>query len=365
MKKICIDCRLYGIKHTGIGRYVTNLIRYLPTDNKTRVELIVSPEDYADARLSGYKKHIARLHPYNPLSQLEMLFLWFSIKPDLLHVPHFSIPVLWPGRMIITIHDLIKNYSKGTDTTTRNPVFYWIKYAGYQFVLNAAVRRSSKILVPAKYWQHVLARDYHLDKKHIVVTYEGVDPDFKSVPSSKSFDIPQPFVVHTGNVYPHKNIPVLLQAIKLLRGTVKLAFVSARSVFSVRLEKAVRSYNLENDVFFLGKLNDAELAGLYSQASVYVFPSLIEGFGLPGLEAMSVGLPVIAAKASCLPEIYKDAALFFLPHDAKELKEKIQLLISDRGLRSALVAKGYKLVKTYSWSKMAKETWDEYQKILH
>ncbi len=365
MKKLCIDSRLYGIKHTGIGRYVANLIRYLPTDKETQVELIVSPEDYTDARLAGFKKHIARLHPYNPFSQLEMLLLWFSIRPDLLHVPHFSIPVFWPGRMIITIHDLIKNYSKGSDTTTRNPFFYWINYVGYQFVLNAAIRRSTKILVPAKYWQEILARDYHLDKKHIVVTYEGVDPDFKPMPSSKTFTVPVPFVVHTGNVYPHKNIPVLLQAIKLLRGKVKLAFVSAKSVFSVRLEKQVRSYNLEKDVFFLGRLNDAELAGLYSKASMYVFPSLIEGFGLPGLEAMSVGLPVVAAKASCLPEIYKDAALYFAPHDAKDLKEKIQLLISDKNLRATFVTKGYELVKTYSWSKMAKETWSEYQKILH
>jgi glycosyltransferase involved in cell wall biosynthesis len=365
MKKICIDARLYGIKHTGIGRYVTNLIRYLPAKPGYQVVLIVAPENYSEPELSKYKKYTARLHPYNPFSQIEMLLLWVRIKPDLLHVPHFSIPVFWPGKLIVTIHDLIKNYSKGRDTTTKNQMIYYLKYAGYIFVLKSALKRAQKILVPAKYWQEILVRDYALDKTDVVVTYEGVDASIKPSGEDKKFEIPSPFVVYTGNLYPHKNVPLLLQSIKLLRGKVKLAIVCARSVFTSRLEKMVKTYNLEKDVYFLGKLTDTEISSLYLQADMFVFPSLIEGFGLPGLEAMSVGLPVIAARASCLPEVYKDAAIYFTPTDAKDLKDKIELLLSDPKIRRRLIDKGQKLVKSYSWSKMAKETWNEYQKILH
>jgi glycosyltransferase involved in cell wall biosynthesis len=364
MKKICIDARLYGIKHTGIGRYVLNLIRYLPKDQKTTVELIVAPENYSDPELKEFRKHVARLHPYNPFSQLEMLFLWMSIRPDLLHVPHFSIPVFWPGKLIVTIHDLIKNYSKGRDTTTKNQFIYKLKYLGYTFVLGQAITRAEKILVPAKYWQEILIRDYHLKDANVVVTYEGVDAGIRPSSDSIKFSIPKPFVVYTGNLYPHKNVPLLLQSIKLLRGKVKLAIVCSRSVFTSRLEKMVKSFNLENDVLFLGKLTDGEIYALYSQAEMFVFPSLIEGFGLPGLEAMSVGLPVVAARASCLPEIYKDAALFFSPTDAKDLKDKITLVLTDQKIKHKLIERGRRIVKNYSWPKMAKETWNEYQKIL-
>lgn len=364
MKKICIDARLYGIKHTGIGRYVLNLIRYLPADRETQVELIVAPENYSDPELKSFKKYIARLHPYNPFSQLEMLIIWFLARPNLLHVPHFSIPVFWPGKLIVTIHDLIKNYSKGRDTTTKNQLIYQFKYIGYTFVLKQALSRAEKILVPAKYWQEILIKDYQLKNTNVVVTYEGVDVGIRPSSNSVKFSIPKPFVVYTGNLYPHKNVPLLLQSIKLLRGKVKLAIVCARSVFTSRLEKMVKSFNLENDVYFLGKLTDEEIYALYSQAEMFVFPSLIEGFGLPGLEAMSVGLPVVAARASCLPEIYKDAALFFSPTDAKDLKDKINLVLSDKKTRQKLIDKGKRIVKSYSWSKMAKETWNEYQKIL-
>lgn len=165
----------------------------------------------------------------------------------------------------------------------------------------------------------------------------------------------KPFLVYTGNLYPHKNVGVLVQAAEKLK--INVAIVCARSVFEKRLPVSPYAH-------YLGRLSDKELIELYREASAFVFPSLIEGFGLPGLEAMSVGLPVIAARASCLPEIYGDAALYFDPHSVDDLVEKIKSLLTDEKLRATLIAKGKSQAKKYSWRKMASQTWEIYQKEL-
>lgn len=165
-----------------------------------------------------------------------------------------------------------------------------------------------------------------------------------------------PYVIYTGNLYPHKNIPVLIKAVELAK--IDLAIVCARSVFENRLPVSPR-------VHYLGRLSDGQLVSLYHNAVAFTFPSLIEGFGLPGLEAMAAGLPVIAARASCLPEVYGDAALFFDPHDPVDLADKIKALLIDKKLRQMLIAKGQLQVKKYSWAKMSNETWEIYQSVLN
>lgn len=164
-----------------------------------------------------------------------------------------------------------------------------------------------------------------------------------------------PFLVYTGNLYPHKNVGVLIQAAEKLK--MDVAIVCARSVFESRLPKFP-------SVHYLGRLSDEDLVQLYKKTFAFVFPSLLEGFGLTGLEAMSVGLPVIAARASCLPEIYGNAALYFDPYSVDDLVTKIQVLLSDDKLRLSLIAKGKKQAQKYSWLQMANQTWKIYQKIL-
>ncbi len=295
--------------------------------------LIVSPENLNNPDIAQYPRFAARFHPYSPWAQFEMLGLWQKIRPDLLHVPHFSIPVLWPGKIVITIHDLIKHYSKGSDTTTQNPAFYWLKYLGYLAVVKIAVIRARRIIVPANYWKQELVRLYKIPSDRIQVTYEGVDSGLKASPPDENFNIQKPFVVYTGNVYPHKNIPVLISAVKLLNGRVRLAIVCARSIFTARIQKVIADADAGHLVTFLGRLKDSQIVSLYSQALAFVFPSLIEGFGLTGLEAMALGLPVIAAKSSCLPEIYQDAAIYFDPHSPDDLAKKISQLLDNPALR--------------------------------
>ena len=170
MSRICIDARFWGIKHTGIGRYVENLIDNLPSE----VILIIHPENQSEPKLARFKKYYAQYHPYSYLAQFEMLWLLVKINPDLLHVPHFTIPLLWWRKMVVTIHDLIKHFSKGPATTTRHPFIYWAKYLQYLFIVWFAVHRANHVIVPAQYWKEIIIEKYQLNASKVSVTYEGV-----------------------------------------------------------------------------------------------------------------------------------------------------------------------------------------------
>ncbi len=163
------------------------------------------------------------------------------------------------------------------------------------------------------------------------------------------------YLLYVGNLYPHKNVSILIQAAE--KSKIKLKIVCARSVFENKLPKS-------DYVEYLGRISDSDLVSLYKNALCFVFPSKIEGFGLPGLEAMSAGCPVIAARASCLPEIYGNAAIYFDPDNLNDLISKINSVISDKNLVKSLVAKGKLQVKKYSWAKMSNKTWEIYQSVL-
>lgn len=174
MQKICIDARFWGIKDTGIGRYTENLIDNLPVDKNTKVVLLVSSQTSKEPKLSKFVKYTIYNHPYTLRSLIETHIALFRIKPDLFHATNLSVPVFWPGKIIVTIHDLIKHYSRGLANTTRHPVIYWFKYLEYLVLTNIAVRRATHIIVPAEYWKEILIKKYSLPENKITVTYEGV-----------------------------------------------------------------------------------------------------------------------------------------------------------------------------------------------
>jgi len=357
MSKVCIDARMWGVKHTGIGRYIENLIDNLPISPEVEVVLIVSPEINNEPKLAKYKKYVAKHYIYSLTSLFEMFWLFLKVKPDLVHIPHLNAPFFWPGKMVVTVHDLIKHYSTGRKTSTHGPVMYWIKQLEYLAMTWAVVNRADHIITPTNYWKSELIKRFNISPKKITVTYEGVSPDWKRTLKVKPYrSIPlEPYLLYVGNLYPHKSVDTLIAAAEELK--MPVAIVCARPVFQNRLPKS-------EYVKYLGHLKDDELIAVYSQAEVFVFPSLIEGFGLPGLEAMVVGTPVIAARSSCLPEVYEDAALFFEPQNVSDLVSKIKHLMSDSSLKKKLIQKGKLQVKKYSWATMANQTWQIYQSQL-
>jgi glycosyltransferase involved in cell wall biosynthesis len=369
--KIVIDARMYGLEHAGIGRYLVNLINQIEKeDKKNKYLILLRKKYYQDLRFNNkrFNKVLADYSHYSFQEQILLPIQLIKLKPDLVHFPHFNVSLFYFGKYVVTIHDLIKHESRGMATTTRFSLFYWLKYMVYLSVVWLAVKRAVKIITPSKFWQEELVKRYNLPKNKIVVTYEGVDEKLlqsKTSLNSKNvlakYKIKTPFVVYTGSLYPHKNVERLVMAVKKINQDLKLVIVCARNIFYDRFLEKIKKLQAEKFVNLVGFVPDEDLAALYSQAESFVFPSFWEGFGLPGLEAMALGLPVISSNSSCLPEVYGEAALYFNPLNMEELAEKIKILRSNKQLREKLIESGFNQVKKYSWTKMARETLKVYE----
>jgi len=374
-KKIVIDARLYGPTKTGIGRYTQNLLlalKKLPDFKKYDFHLIVNTAD-----LSPIKKGLGKSFTYHPtnishyslLEQLVLPQFISQLKPDLVHFTHFNKPVLYSKTSVITIHDLIKHFYKGKETTTKNPFFYWPKYLIYRLITEINIKKNY-LIVPSNYWRNILINRFGVHPRKITTIYEAVDPKFLPIhkssvnkPACRQAG-PKSYILYTGNLYPHKNIGVLFQALKEFPD-LKLKIICARSIFSKQAETLAQKIGILSQVEFLGFVNDADFPQLYSHALCLVHPSFMEGFSLTGLEAMSLNCPVIAANSSCLPEVYGNSVLYFNPKSTTDLVNQINRLRSDQKLRSQLIELGHLQLKKYSWEKTATVTLNVYEKILN
>lgn len=377
--RIGIDARLYGLEHAGLGRYVTRLVEdILKLDKKNDYVLFLN-STHADRFKNKKRVKVIKTNIpiYSLAEQTVLPFIFIKEKLDLLHVPHFNAPLIYPGKLILTIHDLIKHDSKGPETTTRNQGLYLFKRFGYLVLTNLIVHRANHILVPSNFVKEEhIAKRLHVSPEKITVTYEAAAGSIREVALTKDektnllnkYHLTQPFIVYTGSVYPHKNVDVLVNAIekhnKNKEVDLEMALICSRSVFWDRLKKKIAAKNLNHWVKLLGFIEDEDVSKIYSLALTLVHPSKMEGFGLTGLEAMSVGLPVISSNASCLPEVYGDAALYFNPSDTDDLVSCLETLIKDEELRSGMATRGYLQARKYSWQKMVKETLSAYKQLL-
>lgn len=375
--RIGIDARLYGLEHAGLGRYVMKLVEEtLRLDRKNTYVLFLNSTHIDEFKGKKRVKVVKTNIPIYSLAEQTILpFVFAKEKLDILHVPHFNAPFLYQGKLILTIHDLIKHDSKGPETTTRNRWLYYFKRFGYITLTNLIAKRADHILVPSNFVKEDVSKRLHVSSNKITVTYEAAAGTIKEVSLGEDekikllnkYSLTQPFIVYTGSVYPHKNVNVLVSALEKHNRSreldLNLALICSRSVFWERLSKRIEERKLQNWVKLLGFVADEDVSRLYSLAIALVHPSKMEGFGLTGLEAMSVGLPVISSNASCLPEVYGDAALYFDPEDIDDLASCLDNLIKDQELRSGLATKGYLQARKYSWINMAKETLSVYKKI--
>lgn len=376
--RIGIDARLYGTKHAGIGRYTQNLIHsILKQSHKHHYVIFTDKEFFSDFKDYPNVSLVKAKHPIYSLSeQIFFPVLLYQSKLDLLHVPHFNLPILYFKKSVVTIHDLIKNFSKGPETTTRHPWLYSLKRLGYLIITKITVQKSNHIITPSEYVKNDLIKHYHVPESKISVTYEAVSSQLKKTSLDlkakkellNKYNLSQPFLIYTGSLYPHKNVEMLIRSVGIYNQEkeldLHLVLVSARSVFLDRIEKKVRDLNLSHRVKLLGFVPDDDLSKIYHLSLALVQPSLMEGFGLTGLEAMKLGLPVVSSSATCLPEIYGDAAIYFDPKQESSLIQALEKIVKDKELRQKLITRGLSQVQKYSWSKTAKLTLKVYQNSL-
>ena len=367
-KHIIIDARLYGPKHTGIGRYTKNLLKALvslPDFKKYRFTLIIYQDLIEEVKKDlgdNYKYFATNIKHYSLKEQFLLPFIIYSLQADLVHFTHFNKPILYFKKSVITIHDLIKHLFTGKDTTTKNQFLYSLKHLAYLFLTNTIVKRN-QIIVPSNFWRKYLIDKYNLNPSRIVTTHEAVDPTFLANNQNEIVKTPKNYIIYTGNLYSHKNIKVILAALKELPD-ISLKIICARSFFSEKLKIEIAQIGLKKQVEFLGYLDDKQFKNIYQQALALVHPSLMEGFSLTGLEAMALNCPVISSNSSCLPEIYNDSVLYFDPNNASNLVQKINQLKDSPDLRIKLIKLGQQQLKKYSWSKTANQTMAVYKKIL-
>jgi len=358
--RIGIDARNDG---TGIGRYTFSLVRELAQiDQDNDYVLFLSSRRYATyiAPAPNFRAVEADIPWFTLREQLLLPRLVARERLDLIHYPSVTVPLLATTPFVVTIHDL--NYLNKTSIFgDARSARRTLLTAGYRLELKK-VRRARRLIAVSGATRDALVSALGVDSKKVTVTYEAADlrEDEGDRTVLERNGIASPFFLYIGNAYPYKNLHRLIDAFTSLRGRVpedfQLVLAGDHEEFAASLRERTKRNGIERQVIFTGPVSDAELVALYDAARAYVFVSLSEGFGLPGLEAMAAGVPVIAARAGSLPEIYGDAALYCDPRDTESIASALVEIASDEDLHLRLSAVGRKRAAEFSWTRAAEQT---------
>lgn len=368
--RIGIDARFYGSIGKGLGRYTQRLLKYL--ENIARHDEFVvflrkeNFEDYQPQAVNFAKK-LADFPWYSFSEQKNFPRLLKSENLDLVHYPHFNVPLFTPKPFVVTIHDLILTHFPTRRATTLGPLKYFIKQMAYKIILSRAIQNAKQVLTVSEFTKQDIQKYFGYDPKKITVTYEAVEtfplPSLDNEAILKKFGITKPYLLYVGNAYPHKNLEKLIEFMKILpenRKNLQMAIVCKPDYFLNRLINLVDKSGLWANFRFPGFVPDDELGVLYGQAHAYIFPSFYEGFGIPPLEAMSQGTPVLSSDAACMKEILGEAAIYFDPHSTSGMIKALDTLDQSANIRQIMIAKGRQQVSKYSWESLAKTTLDIY-----
>jgi glycosyltransferase involved in cell wall biosynthesis len=364
--KIGIDCRLWN--ETGVGRYIRNLVLQLQElDKKNTYVLFVQSKDYKEviSQVSSLKSQVVKtdIRWHSVEEQVKFPRILEKENLDLMHFPYFSVPIKYKRPFVITIHDLIlHHFGTGKASTLPLPL-YKMKHAGYKYVLSQAVKNAQKIIVPLETVRDDVLETFGISEDRVVVTTEGVDDKLEA--RSKKQEL-RDYFLYVGNAYPHKNLERLIEAFsEVLRSKkqevrskdLQLVLVGKEDFFYKRLRDKVDKMGLGDSVLFKHDVTDGELAGLYKNAKGLISASLMEGFGLPPLEAMALSCPVILSDIPAFREVSGNAAFYFNPYSVDAIAERMNYVYgATEKTRQDHIKKGLERVKEFSWEDMAKKT---------
>jgi len=365
--RIGIDARFYGPKGKGLGRYTQKLIENLEKiDSENEYMIFLRKENWNEYEPAApnFNKVLSDYRWYTLAEQIFMPFKIYQQKVDLMHFPHFNVPIFYFGNFVVTIHDLILRHFKTSKASTLGIISYQLKHWAYRIIIWLAIKRAKKIITVSNFVKDDITGVFKINTEKISVTYEGTPQKISNfqfpISNLNKYGMTKPYLLYVGNAYPHKNLEKLIGAFGALISSnkdLKLVLVGEMDYFYQRLKKYVMEKfpQMANKVIFTDFVSDEELAVLYGNSAIYVFPSLCEGFGLPPLEAMAHGVPVVSSKSTCLPEVLGEAALYFDATSPQDMAEKINKVLSDKSSRQKLITAGYEQIKKYSWQKMAEE----------
>jgi glycosyltransferase involved in cell wall biosynthesis len=362
--RIAIDAR--KLHDFGIGTYVTNLVRGLARiDRDHEYTLICHPydEEFVRSLGSNFRALPDLAGNYSVREQFAIPYDLWRAKIDLFHAPHYVLPPLVATRSVVTIHDCIH---------LRFPQYLpnRIAHAYAQYFMATAAKKASRILTVSEASKRDIIHFLRTPASKIEVVLNGFDErlttptDDEMARVRDRFQLDGPFVLYAGNIKPHKNVDRLIEAFAMLRTrgleNVTLLIIGDEISKYSSLRRLVHRHQIRQQVRFLGFVSTDTLAALYRLARAFVFPSLYEGFGLPPLEAMASGTPVITSNTSSLPEVVGDAALLIDPLNTEELADAMVRVLTDDALRADLVKRGFERVKQFSWDASVRRTHDIY-----
>lgn len=370
---IGIDARMYGAEQTGIGNYIRHLIENLADiDKNNQYAIFLSEKEFDKFRLPGenFKKIKTSSHWYSWREQFVLPIDLLRERLDLAHFPHFNSPILYPGKSVVTIHDITPFFFPG------NKMNSLARKAAFRLVFSSSIKKASSVITVSSSTKSDIIKHFGAREGNIAVTYEGVSGDFKILPNrdkireriTAKYGINKPFVFYTGVWRNHKNIAGLIRAFAIFKkesgNHYQLVLGGKEDPFYPEVKKTIRELNLEDDVVCPGFIPADELCQFYNSCSLFVIPSFYEGFGLVGLEAFACGAPVISSRVASLPEVLGSSALYFDPRNHREMADIMKLVLSDSGLRDKMIKSGLAEADKFSWRRMSEETHKIYVKIL-
>ncbi len=357
MKNVGIDVRL--LFQTGVGTYLQNLLHYLPyfAPKNITFTFYCLPQDAQFVRDTVPQSRIqtttALWHSAN--EQTRLLRLIQSDHLDLMHFTYFGHPIFYRGRCISTIHDVTPLLFTTGKASTKNPLVYSIKKLAFSQALQHQVHQSEVIITPSRTVMQQLIRLYGSSISHkIIPLHEGVSYRLLSE-DGEGKGLGKPYLLYVGNFYPHKNVEFLIRAFAKSNSHYSLVLAGPHDYF---LKRILSSLSEEEKKYLIirDKLSLRELATLYKHAEALIHPSISEGFGLPLVEAMHFGIPIIASHIPVFQEILRDSYYSFDPYDEYSIMSAIQTF------EQSSEKKQYILTDEFSFERMTQKTMDLYIK---
>ena len=363
--KIAIDARM--IEFSGIGTYLRNLLEELAGIESEFQFDVGCPQPELISRLPSAKFRWVRTRAriYGVKEQWEILRL--ARRADLLHCPHYNVPYFYGGRLVVTIHDL--SHLMFPQFLPHRPA--WL-YA--LVMLGAAVKKARKIITDSEFSKQSIQERLGVPEQKIRVIHPGLSPWLVPGPNPvdlaplRRLGVTLPYVLFVGLLKPHKNVGRLIGAFARLpaerRNATQLVIAGKKDADYPALERLACELAVDRQVIFTGHVSRDDLVALYAGAAVFALPSLNEGFGLPALEAMAYGVPVVASNCSSLPEVVGDAGILVDPRDEGAIAGALESLLADQALCQRLGKLGRERAREFSARKAAQQHLEVYREVL-
>jgi glycosyltransferase involved in cell wall biosynthesis len=356
---------MLGSRETGNETYVVNLLEHLARDRGVECGAALVPDSAPPPQLRDVEFVPLSSHGNWARLLYALPYACRQWKADILHVTYAG-PLLAPCPMVVTVHDV---------AFKRYPQFFSFRdRLLFATLLPTTLRRASAVIAVSRHAQQEIlwAYPYLAGKVHVTpeapgASFRPVDQEELLEPVRFRYGIHAEYVLAVGNIQPRKNLLRLIQAFALLRqqrASLQLVVVGQAQWKSSAVYVEVQRLGLEQDVVFTGYVPEEDLVLLYNGAQIFAYPSVYEGFGLPILEAMACGTPVVTSSVSSMPEVAGEAALLVAPDDVQAIAEAMSTLLRDENLRHTMGARGLEHTKRFSWEETARHTLAAYRAVV-